>query len=775
MKESYFFEPLRGEIEKKKKREEIEPLTTLEHEGLEKEPMTLKDHWFSLRQSIQDKLIVEKPTKEEYQRLRLMNELIAPELLNEYKLITKAFNEKAQKTEEHLKREFIDVNDSEFSEKIENWIANLVSEIVNKKESGLDDGDIAELHAECWMFFESMANVINTKSLEKDIKDSYNENKSETKDEKEEKKQKEELIKELQAQYPLDKNEIDILINLVTAEKPEGEKYSPTILIQTINHLWNENKLNEKKGALAKISLGYLLSKGAESFAPYLFQNMFANNSFNIAVFLENFGLNKFSDIVDAKCQIELAKVMNDVNHQINERITNSLFFQEFEFIHEKSLGEIFQNLERGKNATEGILNDTISNFTPTLTGIAMSIGFLTKINPLLGAIGVGGLPVMYKIAKKQNEEMMPIRDEINEEREKISTQLNSVKTGFEEIKTSPETPVIASNVIEKMNTLDTLSLKSYIKEIKMHLIRMIPFDVSSVVAAGVGSALQEAGKISGGAVLSNIIYTNQLNRPIQQLVGLYFNKFSKYVQDIQRMEEIFGSYEKLDLPEGEKEKDRQSVSELKNFDISIKDLRYKDILRGVSLDIKQGEFVTIAGASGAGKSTLLRNLVGLYKPDGGNIEIGGVKNDSIKKYGSESLYSAMSYCNQNPQIFEGMSLRENLLLWSKKEVDDEKIKNVLKTLHLDKFTDKLDGEAKNFSGGEKVRIGLARTLIKGAKVMLLDEPTASLDSQSANEVRNIISDINEKYPDITIICVSHDQDLMNESKRIINLTELQK
>jgi len=62
--------------------------------------------------------------------------------------------------------------------------------------------------------------------------------------------------------------------------------------------------------------------------------------------------------------------------------------------------------------------------------------------------------------------------------------------------------------------------------------------------------------------------------------------------------------------------------------------LRYKNILRGVSLDIKQGEFITIAGASGAGKSTLLRNIVGLYKSDGGEIEVGGVKNDRVKKYG---------------------------------------------------------------------------------------------------------------------------------------------
>jgi ABC-type transport system involved in cytochrome bd biosynthesis fused ATPase/permease subunit len=151
------------------------------------------------------------------------------------------------------------------------------------------------------------------------------------------------------------------------------------------------------------------------------------------------------------------------------------------------------------------------------------------------------------------------------------------------------------------------------------------------------------------------------------------------------------------------------------------------------------------------------------------------VKNEKVKKYGRESLYSVMSYCNQNPQIFDGMTLRENLMLWSKKEVEDKEIKKVLIDLHLEKFVDKLDEEVKHLSGGEKVRIGVARTLIKGAKIMLLDEPTASLDSQAAAEVRKIIGEINGKYPDTTIICVSHDEELIKTSKRSVNMMDLQK
>jgi len=774
MKESYFFRPIKEEVEKNKELAEIKPLTADEYEETEQKPMTLKDYWLSLCQSIQEKITFEKPTQEEQEKTKLLSELITPELIAEYKQIMRSFNGKVKKTAEHQQREFIDIDSEEFSANIENWIENLISEVKSKRKTGLDENDIEELRAQCWMLFNSVENVMNTKSLEKDIEEFYKE-KTEEVDDKEAAKQKSELVMQLQERYPLDKTEIEILVDLIKPKKDENENYSPKILVKTIARLWGEYKLNKKKGTIAKISLGYFMSKGGESFAPSLFQNIIVQDKFNVAVFLEFFGLNKLSAVIDAKTEIELAKVMNEINHQINERVTNSLFFQEFEFIHEKSLGEIYVTLERGKNATEQILQDTISKFVPTLAGIAMSIAFLTMIKRTLGAIGVGSLPIMYKIAKKQNEKIWPMYEKERQEGEKISTRLGSIKSGFEEVKTSPETPTIATHVKEQMNVRDTLHLQRSIEETKNRLKRIIPFDISTVVSAGVGGALQEAGMISGGAVLANIMYSNQLNRPVQELVNLYFNRFSRYIQDIQRMDEIFGQYEKLDLPEGEKEKNRVPVSELENFDISIKNLQYKNILRGINLDIKQGELVTIAGASGAGKSTLLRNLVGLYKADSGEIKIGGVRNDSIKKYGKESLYSIMSYCNQNPQIFDGMTLRENLMLWSKEEADDEKIKKVLSDLHLKNFIDKLDEEAKHLSGGEKVRIGVARTLIKGAKIILLDEPTASLDSQAATEVRKIISEINEKYSDTTIVCVSHDEELIKTSKRSVNMADLQK
>ncbi len=786
MKENYIFGQIENEIKNKKKLREqknkIKPITADEYSEKEFKPMGYKEHWQTLRGLIQEKIFSTEENEEQKEQIKLLSEIITPELMGEYKQILKSFGEKTRKFEGHLERELIDINNEEFSEKIKNWIDNLIIEINTKNKIELNKNDLNELEAQSWLFFDSLANVMNAKTIERDITDFCKEKDFNELNKKDKENVKKELEKDLQERYEMNETETKILVNLIIEEfDKENNNYSPKILIETIKQIWDEYNLEDKKGEMVKISLGFLMSKAITSYTPSLFQDILGssdnsnNQQFNLSVFFEYFGLNKSSQIIEAKTNIELQKVIYDLSTQINERISNSLFFQEFEFIHEKSLGEIYTTLENGKDSIKNLLEGTVSQLIPTLSGIAMSLGFLTKINPVLGAVSLAGLPVMYKVAKKQNETILPMYKKEMIEGEKIATNIGSIKSGFEEIKTLPEVSDVSEYMKKLMNDKDTLTLQRSTEEIKNRLKQMIPFDISTIVSVVVGGALQSAGMISGGAVLSNIIYSDQLNRPIRQLVNMYFNSFSRYVQNIKRMEEILGEYEKIDLPEGEKEKKRISVSELENYDISIEDLKYKNILDNINIDIKQGEFLIIAGPSGVGKSTLLRNLVGFYKPNGGNIKIGGVENNNIKKYGEESIYSIMSYCNQSPQIFQDMTLRENLLLWSKKEVEDDKIKQILNDLKLDKISDKLDEKIGYLSGGERVRVGVARILIKDAKIMLLDEPTASLDLESATEVRKIISEIHLKYPDTTIIAVTHDDKLIDIGDRSIILQKKEK
>lgn len=771
MKESNFFRPIKKGIEQEQSRGGFEPLTSGEYETVEPEPMTVTDYSLSMRLAIQDRISPETVSPEELAQTKRLSELITPELLAGYKQIVATLTQKTLISEDRPIREMVDVNADEYAEVIDTWIAKLVDEVKQKNGTEISDMDCEELRAQCWLFFDALGNVLNTKTFTRDIADFYTKHDVGELDDTGQETKVTALVEVLQARYPLDEREIRSLIQLQQS-KNGADAYSPRILAETIGRLWNEYDLGAQKGKISQISLGYLLSTGAESFAPSLFQHILEGDKFNGMVALEYLGLNRLAEAINTKTDIELAKVTLELNKAINERITNSLFFQEFEFIHAQKFGEIYTALERGKEATSQLLVETISELAPSLAGITMSLAFLAKINPLLGAVGLAGLPAMYTIAKKQNKATQALHRNENKAEEMITNRLESVKKGYEEVRTSAEAAEVAGQVKEQMNAKDGLTLQRLNKQAFDRLKQALPFDVANIVAAGVGSALQSMGIISGGAVLSSILYSDNLNRPVHRLVELYFSDFARYIQDIKRMEEILGAYEQLDMPDGEKEQGRQPVSSLPNLHIKINDLYYKDILQGVSLEVQQGEFVTIFGKSGSGKSTLLRTLVGLYKPHGGSIEIGGVSQDQIKKYGDESIYSVMSYCNQKPQIFPEMTFRENLLLWSKSTVDDEAIQKILINLRLDKFITQLDKPVPELSGGELVRLGVARTLIKGAKIMLLDEPTASLDAESATEVRKMLIEIHILYPETTIIAVSHDPELVSLGHRSIHLSE---
>ena len=124
MKENYIFGQIENEIKNKKKLREqknkIKPITADEYSEKEFKPMGYKEHWQTLRGSIQEKIFSTEENEEQKEQIKLLSEIITPELMGEYKQILKSFGEKTRKFEGHLERELIDINNEEFSEKIKN-------------------------------------------------------------------------------------------------------------------------------------------------------------------------------------------------------------------------------------------------------------------------------------------------------------------------------------------------------------------------------------------------------------------------------------------------------------------------------------------------------------------------------------------------------------------------------------------------------------------------------------------------------------------------------
>ena len=195
-----------------------------------------------------------------------------------------------------------------------------------------------------------------------------------------------------------------------------------------------------------------------------------------------------------------------------------------------------------------------------------------------------------------------------------------------------------------------------------------------------------------------------------------------------------------------------------------------KKVLKGISFNVSKGDVIGIIGPSGCGKSTLLRCLNLLELPTSGTIIFEGKKMNYYHNLPATRQKIGMVF--QSFNLFENMTVLENLIIAPVKlkiQTKDEAIKlakGYLKEINLE---NKINEYPKNLSGGEKQRVAIIRALMEKPKILLLDEPTSSLDPQMKQEVLELISKL--KDYNMTIIVVSHELNFVKDfSSRIIFL-----
>ena len=169
---------------------------------------------------------------------------------------------------------------------------------------------------------------------------------------------------------------------------------------------------------------------------------------------------------------------------------------------------------------------------------------------------------------------------------------------------------------------------------------------------------------------------------------------------------------------------------------ICIKDLKKSfgplNVLNGVDFEIKKGENIAVLGRSGTGKSVLIKIISGLLKPDSGLVKVLGQEVDKLNEKELQALRLKIGFSFQNSALYDSMSVRENLkfpLVRNRRELNDKEvndaIESVLNDVGLPQTINQMPSE---LSGGQKKRIGIARTLILKPEIMLYDEPTSGLD-----------------------------------------------
>ena len=184
------------------------------------------------------------------------------------------------------------------------------------------------------------------------------------------------------------------------------------------------------------------------------------------------------------------------------------------------------------------------------------------------------------------------------------------------------------------------------------------------------------------------------------------------------------------------------------------------DVLRGIDLDVFKGENVVVLGRSGSGKSVLIKIISALLLPDEGIVNVLGIEVKKLDENELRALRRKIGFLFQSSALYDSMSVRENLEFpltrnvnnLSRKEIDQA----VEESLDAVGLLDKIDQMPSDLSGGQRKRIGIARTLMLKPEIMLYDEPTAGLDPITSIEINNLINEVQKRYNASSII-ITHD------------------
>lgn len=194
--------------------------------------------------------------------------------------------------------------------------------------------------------------------------------------------------------------------------------------------------------------------------------------------------------------------------------------------------------------------------------------------------------------------------------------------------------------------------------------------------------------------------------------------------------------------------------------------------LDGVSLSIKEGEFVAIVGTSGSGKSTLLNMIGGLDVPTSGSIK---VKDKELAKLNDEQLTifrrRNIGFIFQNYNLVPILNVYENIVLPVELDgdtVDKAFLDEVVCMLSLE---EKLNSMPTNLSGGQQQRVAIARALVSKPAIVLADEPTGNLDSRTSNDVLGLLKNTSSKYQQ-TLVMITHNNEIAQLADRIIRIED---
>jgi ABC-type multidrug transport system fused ATPase/permease subunit len=432
-----------------------------------------------------------------------------------------------------------------------------------------------------------------------------------------------------------------------------------------------------------------------------------------------------------------------------------------------------------------GTLLSTITSDVQTIQSFASSstLGILVDILTIVAMlfimfwlnwdftlIAVAVTPFMLLLVSRFKKVVKKATHEVRKEQSKIVSVVEAGLQSMRVVKAFGRQDLAEEELAEVSEATVAASLKARRVKALLSPIVAITVALCTAVVLWRGSALILAGIMTAGALTVFLSYLNKFFKPVQDLATMT-NTIAQAAVGVDRIRGILDADDII--PEHPDAREAGTIAGDIEFEhVAFAYTADAPVLKDVNFKIKAGQLVGVVGPTGGGKSTIVSLIPRFYDPASGVVKIDGV---DVREYKFRSMRDQIGYVLQETVLFEG-TVRDNIA-YGRKGVTEAQIVEAAKLANADEFIarmphgyDTMVGErGETLSGGQRQRIGIARAVIRNNPILILDEPTAALDTESE---RLVIDALEKLMKGRTVITIAHRLSTIRDANRIIVLKE---
>lgn len=480
---------------------------------------------------------------------------------------------------------------------------------------------------------------------------------------------------------------------------------------------------------------------------------------------VENVGTIGASDIIKvilllaAGYLVEFISVFikNGLIQQYHGRAAEILYSDVFKLNYDKYIEEgptaIRDLVWNAADAYAGLYFDVIPSLIVNIATIIVSIYISFTLNHIAALLMFITLPIHYFGFKLLNKKLAKLSVKLRQASSKSQSNIHSVVSQVDFIKQNSENenllPMIKKNILESEGVRKKVN---YVANGVSGLLIGLNQIIQSLTIVFLAALALKNKDAFGGVVYVMLVFPYFSNA----IRGLSFTNLG--IADVKAADEFLKTM--IEYREEDGTLDMPSEIESISFDIDSVDIYDKNLLNDIHMSFKKGDIVGIKGESGTGKSTLVKLI-----PKFRSVEGIYINNIPIEKIKNEEYLKNISYYSQNTPIISDTIY--NNLNFGRKPVQKSVYENLKFLSKFNNLDEMIIENGANLSGGDKQRIALSRYFVENAQIVILDEPTSSLDKETETEIMTAVLENNK---DKIIFIISHNNDIMNYCNYIVEV-----